>query len=110
MVVAAALALLAGAFLGMTTLLGRQGLDYTDALMGTFLSVTFMTLVLWAAAPWLLDPAWIGGRVFWVWLAVGLAFPAFSQRLQVMAVERPAPPFPAPPGPSRRCSRPCPRC
>lgn len=87
-VVAALLALLAGAFFALTAFSQRRGLAYTDGLTGARYSIATMAACLWLVSPFFVDYAWFGEPIVWMFVMTGILFPATSQTAQIFSVQR----------------------
>jgi len=86
--VAASLALLAGALFGLTVFAQSKGLEDTDAFTGAFLSIGFMACLLWIFSPAMVEWHWMTSGAALIFLAGGLLFPAGGQTLQVLSITR----------------------
>lgn len=88
---AAALALSAGAAFGVSAHIQRAALGGMDVRRGTVISVGTMAVLAWLAAPFVLDRAWWGTQAALIFAICGLLFPAASQTLQIVSVQRVGP-------------------
>ena len=81
-----AFALLAGLLFGLAVHLQRAGLQDTDDLTGSFISVATMATVFWIGAITQIDAAWWSTRAALLFAICGLVWPAMGQRLQIASV------------------------
>jgi drug/metabolite transporter (DMT)-like permease len=91
MLLAAALALGAGALFGFNVHIHRKGLDGADGLTGAFLSVVSMATVFWLGAPFVIDWAWFATTGALIFAVSGIFFPAMGQTFQIFSVQRVGP-------------------
>lgn len=82
------LALFAGMAFAFAVHMQSKGLDYMGDRKGAFISLLAMALVFWIISPAFADWSLLGTQAALVFAVCGLFFPAFSQRLAVIAVDR----------------------
>ena len=87
-VVAAILALLAGAFFALTAFSQRRGLADTDGLSGALYSIGTMAACLWLVSPFFVNFAWFKNPIIWIFVITGILFPAGSQTAQIFSVQK----------------------
>lgn len=91
MLIAASLALTAGALFGFNIHVHRKGLDGADALSGAFLSVASMAATFWIFAPFVIEWAWFGQVGALIFAVAGIFFPAVGQVCQIFSVNKVGP-------------------
>ena len=82
------LALFAGVNFALAVHMQRLGLDYMGDRKGAFISLAAMASVFWVTAPFFADWSVLRQEAALIFAICGLFFPAFSQRLAVIAVAR----------------------
>jgi drug/metabolite transporter (DMT)-like permease len=91
MLLAAFLALAAGALFGFNVHIHRKGLDGADGLTGAFLSVASMAVMFWVVAPFVIDWSWFATTGALIFAISGIFFPAMGQTFQIFSVQRVGP-------------------
>ncbi|MGH1355216.1 MAG: DMT family transporter [Thalassovita sp.] len=91
MILAALLALTAGALFGFNVHIHRKGLDGADGLTGAFLSVISMAVMFWVVAPFVVEWSWFGQPGALIFAISGIFFPAVGQTFQIFSVQRVGP-------------------
>ena len=84
--VPAAIALFAAALFGLVVHVQRRGLDGTDGLTGTFISVVVMSAIYWLMSPLYMEWGWWTSQAAILFALCGLMMPAFSARMQIASV------------------------
>ncbi len=79
-------ALAAACVFGLNMHIQNKGLDDTDELTGTFLSVASMAAVFWLLSPIFVDFRWFWSGAVLYFIASGLVVPAVGQRLQISGI------------------------
>jgi DME family drug/metabolite transporter len=87
-IIAALLALFAGAFFALTAFAQRRGLTDTDGLTGALYSIGTMAVCLWLVSPFFVDYGWFSDPIVWIFVITGILFPATSQAMQIFSVQR----------------------
>lgn len=80
------LALAAALVFGLNMHIQDKGLDDTDELTGSFLSVVTMAVVFWMLSPAFIELSWFWKGAFWLFALSGVVVPALGQRLQIASV------------------------
>lgn len=81
------LALCAAALFGMVPHIQRAALPHTDVRTGAMITIVAMAGLVWAVAPFLIEPGWWWTQAALIFAACGLFFPALSQTLSLKAVD-----------------------
>ena len=81
-------ALAAGALFGLIVHIQQKGLDGTDALVGSFISVAAAAAMFWLLSPLFVDWTWWTTGAALLFALCGIVFPSMGQGLQVASVER----------------------
>ena len=85
------LALTAAAIWGFNSYIQRMALDHTDARTGALLSVAGLAGMFWIFAPFVIDWAWFTDPAIFIFLGIGLLFPAAGQWLHIAALPKVGP-------------------
>jgi drug/metabolite transporter (DMT)-like permease len=80
-------ALSAAFVFGLNLHIQNKGLDDTDELTGTFLSVASMAAVFWMLSPAFVDYAWFLNGAVLFFVATGIFVPALGQRFQIASIK-----------------------
>ena len=86
--IAPALALLAAFLFGLLIHLQRRGLAHVDDLTGVLASLAAMATFFWIIAAFTIDWRWFATDAALLFAGIGVFFPAASQFLQIVSVQR----------------------